>query len=121
MEWEPPVITTSASPRRIHSKASPIAWEHHYGVLFPVYAVLLISLLRSPARLGWLVVSYVLASNYFIATQLLAPTSWNVLQSYLLIAAGILLVLLHLSPPARATVLAGSPDRRAPTMDAKPA
>ena len=101
--------------------ASPIAWEHHYGVLFPVYAVLLVSLLRSPARLWWLVVSYVLASNYFIATQLLAPTVWNVLQSYLLIAAGILLVLLHLSPPARATVLAGSPDRRAPTMNAKPA
>jgi hypothetical protein len=104
--------------------ASPIAWEHHYGILFPVYAVLLVSLLRSPARLWWLVVSYVLASNYFIATQLLAPTAWNVLQSYLLVAAGILLVLLHLPPPARATTLAGSPispDPRAPTMNAKPA
>lgn len=104
--------------------ASPIAWEHHYGVLFPVFAVLLVSVLRSPARLGWLIVSYALASNYFIATQLLAPTSWNVVQSYLLVATGILLVLLHLRPPTRATLHAGLPassSRHAPTMNAKSA
>ena len=52
-----------------------------------------------PARLPWLVASYVLASNYFIATQLLAPTFWNFVQSYLLFATWILLVLLHLRPP----------------------
>ena len=79
--------------------ASPIAWEHHYGVLFPVFAVMLASALRSRARLPWLIVSYVLASNYFIATQLLAPTFWNFIQSYLLFATWILLVLLHLRPP----------------------
>ena len=66
--------------------ASPIAWEHHYGVLLPVFAVVLVSALRSRARLPWLIVSYVLASNYFIATQLLAPTFWNFMQSYLLFA-----------------------------------
>ncbi len=79
--------------------ASPIAWEHHYGVLFPVFAVMLASVLRSRSRLPWLIVSYVLASNYFIATQLLAPTFWNFIQSYLLFATWILLVLLHLRPP----------------------
>lgn len=79
--------------------ASPIAWEHHYGVLFPVFAVVLVAALRRPARLPWLVASYVLASNYFIATQLLAPTFWNFIQSYLLFATWILLVLLHLRPP----------------------
>jgi alpha-1,2-mannosyltransferase len=79
--------------------ASPIAWEHHYGVLFPVFAVLLVGALSSRAQLPWLIVSYVLASNYFIATQLLAPTFWNVIQSYLLFATWILLVLLHLRPP----------------------
>ena len=79
--------------------ASPIAWEHHYGVLFPVFAVVLVGALRSRARLPWLIVSYVLASNYFIATQLLAPTFWNFIQSYLLFATWILLVLLHLRPP----------------------
>ncbi len=79
--------------------ASPIAWEHHYGILLPVFAVVMAGALRSPARLIWLAVSYVLASNYFIATQLLASTYWNVIQSYLLFAALILLVLLHLRPP----------------------
>ena len=79
--------------------ASPIAWEHHYGVLFPVFAVVLVGALRSRARLPWLIASYVLASNYFVATQLLAPTFWNFIQSYLLFATWILLVLLHLRPP----------------------
>ncbi len=68
-------------------------------MLFPVFAVVLASVLRSRARLPWLIVSYVLASNYFIATQLLAPTFWNFIQSYLLFATWILLVLLHLRPP----------------------
>jgi hypothetical protein len=79
--------------------ASPIAWEHHYGVLLPVFAVVLASALRNRAWLPWLVGSYVLASNYFLPTQLLAPTFWNVAQSYLLFATWILLVLLHLRPP----------------------
>ena len=83
--------------------ASPIAWEHHYGVLFPVFAVVLVGALRSRARLPWLIASYVLASNYFIAAQLLAPTFWNFLQSYLLFATWILLVLLHLRPPLPST------------------
>jgi hypothetical protein len=80
--------------------ASPIAWEHHYGVLFPVFAVMLVSALGRPARLPWLIASYVLASNYIVATKLLAPTVWNVGQSYLLFATWILLALLHLRPPA---------------------
>jgi hypothetical protein len=96
--------------------ASPIAWEHHYGVLLPVYAVVLVNALRNRAWLPWVIVSYVLASNYFVATQLLAPTFWNFVQSYLLFATLILLVLLHLRPePA----LAGSTQVTKPkTQDA---
>lgn len=71
--------------------ASPIAWEHHYGILLPVYAVLLAAFLGNRRRLAWLAASYVLVSNYFPATQLLAPSVLNVLQSYLL--AGVLIVL----------------------------
>ena len=92
--------------------ASPIAWEHHYGVLFPVFAVVLVGALRSRARLPWLIASYVLASNYFIATQLLAPTFWNFIQSYLLFATWILLVLLHLRPPLPLASAADSPQTR---------
>ncbi|MBX9773445.1 MAG: DUF2029 domain-containing protein [Xanthobacteraceae bacterium] len=94
--------------------ASPIAWEHHYGVLFPVFAVVLVSALRSPARLPWLILSYAFASNYFIATQLLAPTFWNVFQSYLLFATWILLVLLHLRPPQPPANTAGAAQGRLP-------
>ena len=28
--------------------ASPIAWEHHYGILLPIYALILAALLRNP-------------------------------------------------------------------------
>jgi len=79
--------------------ASPIAWEHHYGVMLPVFAVLLVASLGHPRRLVWLGISYVLISNYISATQLLAPTLWNVAQSYGFIAALAVLVMLHCSKP----------------------
>ncbi|MCC6890022.1 MAG: DUF2029 domain-containing protein [Hyphomicrobiales bacterium] len=101
--------------------ASPIAWEHHYGVLFPVFAIVLVGALRHSARLPWLIVSYVLASNYFMVTQVLAPTVYNVAQSYLLLAAGILLVLLHLRPPAGAVWEAASKEASARPLTAQPA
>jgi hypothetical protein len=43
-------------------------------------------------------VSFVLASNFFAVTKLLAPTIMNVGQSYLFVAAVIVLVLLYLLP-----------------------
>jgi hypothetical protein len=93
--------------------ASPIAWEHHYGVLFPVFAVILVSALQVRARLPWLILSYILASNYIVASKFLAPTIWNVVQSYLLFATWILLVLLHLRPPTgTAAGIAGAPAMR---------
>lgn len=82
--------------------ASPIAWEHHYGVLLPIFAVLFV---RSPAdnsRLAWLVLFYLLAANFIQAANALAPTVLNVGQSYLLAAALGALVLLHLRPAALA-------------------
>jgi hypothetical protein len=100
--------------------ASPIAWEHHYGVLFPVFAVVLASAFRGRARLVPLAISYVLASNYFIATQLLAPSVWNVGQSYVLFATWTLLALLHLRPPLGSSVPAGR-DWDTPVVKAMPA
>ena len=82
--------------------ASPIAWEHHYGILLPVFAVLLAG---TPARRGWwlfwLALSYVLASSFIPAANLLAPTVLNVAQSYLFVGAVIVLLLLYAQrPPA---------------------
>ena len=79
--------------------ASPIAWEHHYGILLPIYAVLLSRLGSEPVlgrwTLAWLGASYLLASNLFTIADWSAPTHWNFVQSYLFIGASLALLLLH--------------------------
>jgi alpha-1,2-mannosyltransferase len=79
--------------------ASPIAWEHHYGILFPIFAVLLASVIGNRTRLVLLAVSYMVISNFFPAINLLAATVFNVVQSYLLFAALVVLALLHTARP----------------------
>jgi hypothetical protein len=79
--------------------ASPIAWEHHYGIIFPIFAVLLASVIGHRMRLILLAVSYMVISNFFPVVNLLAPTVFNVGQSYLLFAALIVLALLHTARP----------------------
>jgi hypothetical protein len=75
--------------------ASPVAWEHHYGILLPVFVIVLARTFHDRTRMIWLMASYVLVSNFIPATNLLAPTYWNIGQSYLLAGALILLVLLY--------------------------
>jgi hypothetical protein len=88
--------------------ASPIAWEHHYGVLLPIFAVLFASVLGDRARMAWLALGYVLAANFFLAANALAPSALNLAQSYLFLAALIVLTLLHLRPlPAAEAARAG--------------
>src|SRR5215831_17083245 len=79
--------------------ASPIAWEHHYGILFPIFAVLLASVIGNRTRLILLAASYVAISNFFPVTNLVADTVFNVVQSSLLFAALIVLALLHTARP----------------------
>jgi hypothetical protein len=94
--------------------ASPIAWEHHYGTIFPILAVLLASVIGDRRRLLLLTVSYVLISNYIPVTNLLAATVFNVAQSYLLAAAITVLLLLHTTRPGWQLVLSPSASRLAP-------
>jgi alpha-1,2-mannosyltransferase len=76
--------------------ASPVAWEHHYGVLLPIYAVIVPVAFRGSASVvGCLAVSYVLASNYFGVTRLAANTYFNFVQSFLLFGAVIVLAVLY--------------------------
>jgi hypothetical protein len=79
--------------------ASPIAWEHHYGILLPIYAWLYPVLSDRPvlgrATVAVLALSYVVASNSFMAANRLAETPFNVLQSYLLAAGLLVLALLY--------------------------
>ncbi len=93
--------------------ASPIAWEHHYGTIFPILAVLLASVIGDRRRLLLLTVSYVLISNYIPVTNLLADTVFNVAQSYLLAAAITVLLLLHTTRPGWQLALASSTSRMA--------
>ena len=91
--------------------ASPIAWEHHYGVLMPMFAVLLPALIRWPVAGRWtlpiLAVGYVLTSNFFnVAQRFAAHPVLTPLQSYLLAGSLIVLALLYLARAASAPRLA---------------
>ena len=87
--------------------ASPVAWEHHYGVLIPIYAFLLPCLLKKKIfgriTIPYLCISYLLASNYFAVTQKLAYAKFNlnIIQSYLLFAGLMVLICLYLLRSAK--------------------
>jgi alpha-1,2-mannosyltransferase len=70
--------------------ASPIAWQHHYGILLPLFTVILPITLASRLKL-WggivLIISFVLSSNYYQMTDRLTNTPLNFLQSYLFFGA----------------------------------
>ncbi|WP_158930323.1 glycosyltransferase family 87 protein [Acidisphaera sp. S103] len=82
--------------------ASPIAWEHHYGIAIPIYVLALRAVLKHPPSLSrrtriWaLAVSWCLTANYMPWLNASATTRFNVLQSYVfwgaLILLGILLI-----------------------------
>jgi hypothetical protein len=86
--------------------ASPIAWEHHYGVLLPIFAVLVAAATPGALWVAWLAAAYSLTSVYIPATMLLAQSPLNFLQSYLLFGALIILALLHLRPWTRQQISA---------------
>jgi len=77
--------------------ASPVAWEHHYGVLAPVFVVLAPAVMRvsGPGPRLALLASYIVASNPFRIANRLADTPWNIAQSYLLGAGLVVLALLY--------------------------
>jgi hypothetical protein len=93
---EKSLLISYLSAALLITMASPIAWEHHYGIMVSIYACVLALLMGSrPRRQGLIVaaISYMLASNLFLFANLSADSIWNFIQSYLL-AAGALLVLI---------------------------
>ncbi len=74
--------------------ASPIAWEHHYGILFPIFVCLglFIWVGESFGKSIWakitFVICYLLAANVIPFTKFVADSYLNILQSYLFFAAG---------------------------------
>jgi alpha-1,2-mannosyltransferase len=84
---------------------APVAWEHHYGILVPIYAAVspFVIVQRPVGRFTGptIALSYLVASNYFQFTNRFADTRLNPLQSYLLGAALLLWLLLYRSVHAR--------------------
>jgi hypothetical protein len=79
---------------------SPIAWEHHYGVLPPLYLLALRAWLDQRGEggswyaLGALALSWTLTATFIPLPNLLADSPYNFLQSYIFFGALILLGLI---------------------------
>jgi alpha-1,2-mannosyltransferase len=76
--------------------ASPMAWEHHYGIVFGIFAWFWFAYGCWENKAPWLWgLSFFLCTNFWAATNLLADRrGWNLLQSYIYFGAVLLLVLL---------------------------
>jgi hypothetical protein len=95
---EKSLLISYLSAALLITMASPIAWEHHYGIMVSIYACVLALLMGAwPRRRGLILmaISYILASNMFMFTNLAADSIWNFIQSYLLAAAALLVFILY--------------------------
>ncbi|HEY4077862.1 MAG TPA: glycosyltransferase 87 family protein [Rhizomicrobium sp.] len=77
---------------------SPVAWEHHYGILLPLYLVALHAIFamtdqprRRLAAIA-IAVSWILVANFIPFAELLAHTPFAAVQAYCLFGALLLLV-----------------------------
>ena len=79
--------------------ASPIAWEHHYGILLPVFAyitpIVIAQRVLGKWTVAYLMLAFVLASQNLELLNNLASTHLNFLQSYLFFAGLMMLLLLY--------------------------
>ena len=79
--------------------ASPIAWEHHYGILLPIFGLLApiwLSKRPAPTRVvAYLLLAYFLTSQHFGFINRLANTQLNIFQSHLLFGAAMVLLMLY--------------------------
>jgi hypothetical protein len=87
--------------------ASPIAWNHHYGILVPIFAALLPAMIRWPvfggASVAYVGMAYVLSSQHLQFARYFAHTPLSVVQSYVFIAAVAVLLALYLVRHAAAS------------------
>lgn len=97
--------------------ASPIAWEHHYGVMLPLYVLALrFATVEAPAAsrprlLMLLGLSWALAAGRIPLLGALSGTPLNILQAHLFLGAALLLCVLGVAAYRRQ-------DARVPATDA---
>jgi hypothetical protein len=80
--------------------ASPVAWNHHYGVLLPAYAALFIWSLRRPIcgprwTLPLLALSYLLVGTFHGDFNRVIDSRLNVLQSYMFVGGVLVLAFMY--------------------------
>lgn len=81
--------------------ASPVAWEHHYGVLAAMFALLFISILAETelrTRRRWLIglaLIFAFSANCWTFVRLWSASPFNLAQSHLFFAGLALLALLR--------------------------
>ncbi|NJM34649.1 MAG: DUF2029 domain-containing protein [Rhodomicrobium sp.] len=75
--------------------ASPIAWEHHYGLLLPVFAFMAGLLAKRQVELAIVACCAFFVSKFIPAFNMLAGTPFNVLQSYTLAGGVVFLLVMH--------------------------
>jgi alpha-1,2-mannosyltransferase len=82
--------------------ASPMAWEHHYGIVFPIFVWLWFSYGCWEQRRPWLLgISFFLCGSWLSVTTFLASKpGLNLLQSYIYFGALLLMFLLYRLPRA---------------------
>lgn len=80
--------------------ATPMAWEHHYGVMLPIFVWLWFGVYRPGCGRVWkLALAFVLVADFLSPLNLLAAVPGaNVLQSYMFFGALLLLTLLIRNP-----------------------
>lgn len=89
--------------------ASPVAWEHHYGILVPVFAYLAGSVAESRDR-NLLCAAFVLTSNAWSPMNIFAAVPLlNALQSLRLFGALLLLVFLYRNGAPRGEASVSAP------------
>jgi hypothetical protein len=92
--------------------ASPMAWEHHYGIVIGIFVWMWFAYGCRQRERPWLpAVAFFLTMNFLAATNLLADKrGWNVLQSYMYLGA--LLLLFVLMRLARRVTAGDGPGRQ---------
>lgn len=104
--------------------ASPMAWEHHYGIVCGIFAWAWFAESMWRRERPWLLATaFLLTMNFWSATNLLAARpGWNILQSYMYFGALLLIAALmqlarrshHFVISIRARGLAEAVERPAP-------
>jgi alpha-1,2-mannosyltransferase len=86
----------------VATMASPVAWEHHYGILFPIFIWLYFGKWAGQAprpKVILILLAYILTSdNIELFDGLASVPVLNIFQSYLFLGALLILTLLLQSP-----------------------